>query len=245
MRGRELRWLIVFKRRFVGLDPDVVAEQLCCPVISQDRYLALYDAHGDMFRPKAGSRGRPTKLNALEELDLVAAVLAAPCMKVHDHRARLLIDGGQALSLSTLGRILHKHNITRLYRHAAVLTRVPSSSARRVVRCCVRARPPASPPRVVGGPSFIGWTVRLGPPLGPHTHSQRLPPSTAASVSVSGAGHPAHATGGRRGASHGRTFDPNESGGVVGAARAGAPPTQARTAWVRPCVRTVLVFARC
>ena len=167
MRGRELRWLIVFKRRFVGLDPDVVAEQLCCPVISQDRYLALYDAHGDMFRPKAGSRGRPTKLNALEELDLVAAVLAAPCMKVHDHRARLLIDGGQALSLSTLGRILHKHNITRLYRHAAVLTRVPSSSARRVVRCCVRARPPASPPRVVGGPSFIGWSVRLGPPSGP------------------------------------------------------------------------------
>ena len=54
-----------------------------------------------------------------------------------------------------------------LGRHGAVLTRVHCSCARRVGRTCVRARPPASPPRVVGGPSFIGWTVRLGPPLGP------------------------------------------------------------------------------
>jgi len=113
MRGRELRWLVVFKRRFVGLEPDVVAEHLCCPVVSQDRYLAIYDEHGDVVRPKVGSRGRPTKLNTLEELDLVAAVLAAPCVKMHEHRARLLIDGGQSVSLSTLGRILHKHNITR------------------------------------------------------------------------------------------------------------------------------------
>ena len=131
-----------------------------------------------------------------------------------------------------------------LGRHGAVLTRVHCSCARRVGRTCVRARPPASPPRVVGGPSFIGWSVRLGPPSGPlhgrPPHSFGAP--TARRLCAGNGGHCARggAHRGREWPRVARSCRQRPSTASCLAARA----AQAGTARVRLCVRigTVLNY---
>jgi transposase len=68
MHGKELRWLVVFKREFQGLSAEVVHEHLLIPECTQRRWLSFLKKYNDVFPPRVKKLGRPAKLGHHQEV---------------------------------------------------------------------------------------------------------------------------------------------------------------------------------
>ena len=113
MHGKELRWLVVFKRKYQGLSAEVVLEHLLIPECTQRRWLSFLKKYNDVFPPRVKKRGRPAKLDALDVIKLLKRVVDSPTTTMARHRAELVLAGGRTVSISTLCRVLHENGISR------------------------------------------------------------------------------------------------------------------------------------
>ena len=113
MHGKELRWLVVFKREYQGLSAEMVHEHLLIPECTQRRWLSFLKKYNDVFPPREKKRGRPAKLGASDVIKLLKRVVDSPTTTMARHRAELVLAGGRTVSISTLCRVLHENGISR------------------------------------------------------------------------------------------------------------------------------------
>jgi len=112
-RVAAIRWLAVFKRTTLGLTAREVTEHLHVSDTSQKRWLSTFKKTGDVFPPKSGAQGRPRALTKDEEFDLVNRVLDSPTTTLGKQHAFIYLASGERVSLPTLCRVLHAHNLCR------------------------------------------------------------------------------------------------------------------------------------
>jgi transposase len=155
MHGKELRWLVVFKRKYQGLSAEVVHEHLLIPECTQRRWLSFLKKYNDVFPPRVKTRGRPAKLDASDVIKLLKRVVDSPTTTMARHRAELVLAGGRTVSISTLCRVLHENGLSRqrvrpaLYGRAAARP-LTVATHRHVCRCStslasvMRTRPATS-----------------------------------------------------------------------------------------------------
>ena len=159
MHGKELRWLVVFKRKYQGLSAEVVLEHLLIPECTQRRWLSFLKKYNDVFPPRVKKRGRPAKLDALDVIKLLKRVVDSPTTTMARHRAELVLAGGRTVSISTLCRVLHENGISRqrvrpaLYGRAAARP-LTVATHRHVCRCSTSL---ASVMRT--RPATFGWSL--------------------------------------------------------------------------------------
>ena len=152
MYNESFRWLAIFKLFTLGLSYDEVVEHLCVGVSTLKRWAWRYEATGNVVRvKKAGEQaGRSRKLSSKEEVALIRRVLDSPCTTLSDQRAHIILSTGKVVSLATLGRVFHRHGLTRQRVRKTVRTQAqahptPASSLRSHSalgigreRCCER-----------------------------------------------------------------------------------------------------------
>jgi transposase len=113
MHSSSLRWLVVLKRCWAGLDWEVIYEHLRVPISSQKRIARCYERHGTVRSPSSGRLGRPPSLSPVAVLRLLKRVVDSPSLTLRQHRAKLLLATGKTVSLATLCRVLHENNFSR------------------------------------------------------------------------------------------------------------------------------------
>ena len=111
-RVAAIRWLAVFKRTTLGLTAREVTEHLHVSASSQKLWLSTFEKTGDVFQ-KRGAQGRPRALSKDERFDLVTRVLDSPTTTFGKQHALIYLASGERVSLPTLCRVLHAHNLCR------------------------------------------------------------------------------------------------------------------------------------
>jgi transposase len=102
--------LAVFKRTTLGLTAREVTEHLHVSASSQKLWLSTFEKTGDVFQ-KRGAQGRPRALSKDERFDLVMRVLDSPTTTLDRQHALIYLASGERVSLPTLCRVLHVHNL--------------------------------------------------------------------------------------------------------------------------------------
>ena len=114
----QIRWLVVYKRFFLGLSPRAIAEALHVSHGFQKKIVRLFLETGNVVRQRA--RGARLITPALER-ELLHTVLDSPTLTLQEHSNMLLLHHGVRVSVPTLCRAMRSANLSyRSLQHYAL-----------------------------------------------------------------------------------------------------------------------------
>ena len=115
----QIRWLVVFKRFYLGHSPDQIAEALHVSISFQKKVIKVFLETGAVQRPHGGSRGRLVAGDM--ERQILHNVLDSPTLTLQQHSDMLVLSHGVRVSVPTLCRAMRRCNLSyRCLQHYAL-----------------------------------------------------------------------------------------------------------------------------